>query len=176
MNVLVTPWLQLSPCGRSVSITKYTEILLTMPIRMIALSLLITIALVPGLTAHAHELQYSTHEGRAILITVGYAGHGALAAAPYEIRRQGETSPVQMGWTDADGRIAFAPRAPGTYQVSVFSEGGHGVNFSLDIEEDLALSGAERPVAARYIKLLVGIGILFGLFGLLMLFYRGRPA
>ena len=126
-------------------------------------------------TAQAHELHYGTTEGRAILIDVGYPDHGPLAGAPYEIRAKGDAAPVQMGWTDTSGRIAFAPASAGTYQVSVFSEGGHGVNFAFDVGEDFLLADAEQPPIERHLKLLVGVGVILGLFGLLMLFYRRRP-
>lgn len=137
---------------------------------------MIVLLLFIAATAQAHELHYSTTEGSAILIDISYPEHGALAGAPYEIRVQGETDPVQMGWTDTHGRIAFAPAMAGTYQVSVFSQGGHGVNVAFEVGEDLLLANAEQPPIARHLKLVVGIGVILGIFGLLMLFYRRRPS
>ena len=125
-----------------------------------------------SIAVHAHELRYTTTQGSAILIEVTAPGEGGLANAPYEIRAGGASTPVQMGWTTATGRIAFAPAEPGTYQVSVFSAGGHGVNFELEVDEAFTLAATEQPFVARHAKSLIGVSVLFGLFGLLMLFYR----
>lgn len=136
---------------------------------------MIVLLMLMASSANAHELHYSTTEGRAILIEISYPDHGALSGAPYEIRAAGETAPVQMGWTDAHGRIAFAPLSAGTYHVSVFSEGGHGVNVSVEVDENLAVTASTRAPIERHLKILVGIGVLLGIFGLLMLFYRRKP-
>lgn len=123
----------------------------------------------------AHEVQHALTQSSATIITLRYSDDVSVAGAPYEIRPQGEADPVQMGWTDRDGRIAFAPRTPGSYRVSVFTADGHGVNLDVQVDASLTTAHAEAPLVERHARIVAGVGILFGLFGLLMLFYRRRP-
>jgi len=134
-------------------------------------SLLVLLLLATGMT-HGHEVRHVTIEAPALVTTIRYADDVNVAGAPYEIRPRGQVDPIQMGWTDSQGRIAFASAAPGAYQVSVFTMDGHGVNFELVVDETQTLAAADRPLVERHAGIVAGVGILFGLFGLLMLFQR----
>jgi hypothetical protein len=56
----------------------------------------------------------------------------------------------------------------------VFSEDGHGLDIALETGPGWTLAGAERPLFERYARVLVGVGVLLGIFGAISLFYRRR--
>jgi nickel transport protein len=137
---------------------------------LIGLGLLATLA-TPG---WAHDLHYTTTTATATLISLQYPNGKGFAYEAYEIYPKGADIPIQVGRTDAGGRIAFVPTEPGAYRLRVFSEDGHGLDVTLEIGPDHLLREMDRPLIDRYQRVLVGLGILLGLFGLIMLFYRRK--
>ena len=122
----------------------------------------------------AHDLQYTTTRGTAVVVTLGYPDGSPFSYESFEVFPLGAEIPFQTGRTDALGRLAFLPPGPGRYQVRAMSQDGHGL--VLEVESDAAglLVAADRPLYERYQRLFVGLGLLLGLFGLLMLFYRRK--
>ena len=79
---------------------------------------------------------------------------------------------MQQGRTDGQGRIAFPAGQPGPWVCRAFSEDGHGVQFEFTTETD---PESERsPRLARSSRLVIGLGIIFTLFGLLTLYTRRK--
>jgi nickel transport protein len=143
--------------------------------RAAAISLLLCLGL-PGRVA-AHDLQHRIQEGAAVTVELFFADGNEFSFEGYEVYRAGEEVPFQVGRTDAHGRLAFLPDAAGTWRVKIFSEDGHGADISLSTGAQGGVEGADRPLFERYSRLVVGVSILFGIFGLLNLFTRrGKTA
>ncbi len=124
----------------------------------------------------AHDLHHATGQANATVVSLTYPDGSPFAYEEFEIFPTNGEIPFQVGRTDAHGRLAFLPPDPGRYEVRAMSHDGHGLVISVEIGPGAALIAAERPLFERYQRLFVGLGILLGLFGLLKLFYRNRPA
>ncbi len=124
----------------------------------------------------AHDLHHATGQANATVVSLTYPDGSPFAYEEFEIFPTNGEIPFQVGRTDAQGRLSFLPPSPGRYEVRALSQDGHGALISVEIGPGAALIAAERPLFERYQRLFVGLGILLGLFGLLKLFYRNRPA
>jgi hypothetical protein len=81
--------------------------------------------------AHAHDLQYTVTGGQAVVIKLFYVDNTPFTFEGYEIYREGEKLPYQVGRTDSQGRIAFLPDRAATWRIKAISEDGHGLDFKL---------------------------------------------
>ncbi len=124
--------------------------------------------------ARAHDLQHSVQGAPAIVIKLFYLDNHPFAFEAYEIYREGEKLPYQVGRTDGQGRIAFLPDRAGVWRVKSFSEDGHGLDFKLETDAAAALTDSEKPAFERYSRIAVGVAIILGLFGLLSLYVKRR--
>lgn len=131
------------------------------------------LAIVPA--AFAHDLQYSVSDGQAVVVRLFYANNVPFSFEGYEIYPEGEKTPVQVGRTDAQGRIVFLPDKAGRWRVKAISEDGHGLDFTLTTDATARVAGADQPIYERYGRIVVGVALILGLFGFLNLyFYRNR--
>ncbi len=135
-------------------------------------SILIAACLLLAGHAQAHDVQHRIQQGTAVAVEFFYADGSELAFERYEIYRAGEQAPFQAGRTDARGRLAFLPDRPGAWRVVVFSEDGHGTEISLHTDADGGIERVDRPLLERHWRLVTGVSILFGIFGLIGLFVR----
>ena len=127
----------------------------------------------PGRAA-GHDLQHSIEEGPAVTVKLFYTDGEAFSFESYEVYHAGEDIPFQVGRTDALGRVVFRPDRAGTWHVKVFSKDGHGVDLSLTTGTQGAIESADRTLFERYSRLVVGVSIIFGIFGLVSLFARRK--
>ena len=128
-------------------------------------------AWLPG-QALAHDLQHSIEEGAAVSIKLFFADGNEFSFESYEVYRAGEEVPFQVGRTDAQGRVVFIPDRAGAWRVKAFSEDGHGVDFSFTTGVKSDVQDADEPPLARHLRILVGLSVIFGVFGLVTLFTR----
>jgi nickel transport protein len=122
----------------------------------------------------AHEVLHSVARAGAVAITLSYADESAFAFEGYEVFYGEETIPFQVGRTDQRGRILFAPDRAGRWRVRAFSEDGHGAEFTMETDAQGGVEAAGGSALERYGRIVAGLAVLFGLFGLLQLFYRKR--
>lgn len=142
---------------------------------MTALRHLILIApLLAAGPALAHDLQYSVGGGQAVVIRMIYLDNTPFSFEGYEIYRDGDKLPYQVGRTDAQGRIAFLPDRAATWRVQVRSEDGHGLDFKLATDAAAQITGTDKPAYERYGRVVVGVALLLGLFGVLKLFLKRK--
>ena len=86
----------------------------------------------------------------------------------------------QSGRTDRNGRFCFYPDGPGHWVVVVDDEMGHRLEVSVPVGENLAVSttaadaGGGKSPAPGWMGAVAGIGVIFGLTGLLMSVKRRR--
>jgi nickel transport protein len=77
--------------------------------------------------------------------------------------------PHQTGRADKNGFITFLPDRQGTWKVKVLGEsshGFHGVSIDMKTDKDFNLESFNKPLAATYSKLVTGISLIIGLFGI----------
>lgn len=122
----------------------------------------------------AHEVDHAVEAGEALVVRLEYASGGPFAYESYEVYRPGESTPFQVGRTDALGRISFLPDADGDWRVRAFSEDGHGTDFKIPATA-ASPSAAQQPgSSARASRVTLGIGIILGSFGALALLRARR--
>ena len=126
--------------------------------------------------AAGHDLRHSIEEGSAVTVQLFFADGNEFSFESYEVYYAGEEIPFQVGRTDARGRLVFLPDRAGTWRVKTFSEDGHGADFSLTTGAQGTIESADRPLFERHSRLVVGVSIIFGIFGLVNLLVRRKDA
>jgi len=138
--------------------------------------LLLASAIFATWPACAHDLQYSVGHGQAVVIRMFYVDNTPFTFEGYEITREGEKLPYQVGRTDSQGRIAFLPDRAATWRIKTISEDGHGLDFKISTDAAAMLSGAEKPFFERYARIAVGVAVILGLFGFLSLYLKRKKS
>jgi nickel transport protein len=126
--------------------------------------------------ATAHDLQYSVASGQAVVVKLFYVDNTPFSFEAYEVYRQGETLPYQVGRTDSLGRIAFLPDKAATWRVKAISEDGHGLDFSLSSDAAAQVENSDKPIYERYGRIVIGIAVILGLFGFINLYLKRKKA
>lgn len=134
---------------------------------------LLLACLLPTLTgpALAHDLQYTVSNGEAVVVRL-LEDNTPFTFEGYEVYREDEKLPYQTGRTDSQGRIAFLPDRAGKWRIRTFSEDGHGMDFSLSTDAAARIESSDKPFYERHDRIIVGIGVILGLFGFLSLYAR----
>ena len=139
-----------------------------------SLMFLLTLLIAVAHPAYAHDLQYEVSRERAVVVKLFFADNMDFSYESYEIFRPNESIPFQTGRTDALGRLSLLPDQEGTWRLKLFSESGHGLDFTLDIGKEGVLEDVEKPLYSKYLKVITGVGIIFGIFGIMKLFLKRR--
>jgi len=137
--------------------------------RIIATLFIFVIAAHP---AYAHDLQYDVSRDQVVVVKFFFGDGMDFSYESYEIYRPDESIPFQTGRTDALGRLSLLPDRKGTWHLKLFSESGHGLDFTLDIDKDGVIEDIKKPLYSKYLKVITGIGIIFGIFGIMKLFIK----
>ena len=132
---------------------------------------LVLCAWLPGQSL-AHDLRHQIDEGTAVSVRLFFADGKDFAFESYEVYRAGEEVPFQVGRTDLQGRVVFLPERAGTWRIKAFSEDGHGADFSFSTDVMSGVEEANRSFLERHLRIVVGVSLIFGVFGLLNLFIR----
>lgn len=163
--------------------------------------IVLTTLLLSSLPAAAHHVHHEVARGEAVVVTLTYGDGSPLAGDRYDILAHGEEKAFQTGTTDAAGRIVFMPDSVGTWRVRVFSEDGHGADFTFetgpvtaaaeeqaDRSADVAelneapvntltpevVEAEKKRLVERFAGPALGVGIILALFGVFALFVRSR--
>jgi len=128
-------------------------------------------AWLPG-QALAHDLQREIGEGEAVVIRLFYGDGSEFAFESYELYHAGEEVPFQVGRTDFLGRVVFLPDRAGTWRIKAYSEDGHGADFSFTTGAEGGIRESSRPLLGRHLGIVVGISVIFGVFGVVALWMR----
>ena len=125
----------------------------------------------------AHELQFEQGPAAAQQVQLHYADGQPFAFEAYEIYPVDGDTPLQVGRTDALGRVVFLADQRGTVRLKVFSADGHGLDKVLTLAPTASPAPPEQvsaPPPSRSGQLLTGLGWLLGIFGVVQLFIRRR--
>lgn len=134
------------------------------------IGLLLFIAPVSGHSIHYHV------QPKGISVKVFYEKENPASYSEYELFGPGDKEPHQIGRTDKNGFLSFLPDRPGTWRIRVWGEsthGFHGVTIDVQVDQALQLESFSKPLLATHTKLIVGVSLIFGLFGIYTL-WRSR--
>lgn len=135
----------------------------------------LALCLLWAVAVQAHEVHHRIEATDAVVVTLAYASGEPFAYEKYALYPAGQETPVQVGNTDAQGRIAFVPGATRQWRVQASSADGHGVNLEFTAPDVGAPAGAGAPATLpRWLLAGCGLALIFGLFGLLQLFTRKK--
>jgi ABC-type Co2+ transport system permease subunit len=127
--------------------------------------------------AYAHEIHYDVQQ-KAMAVRVYHSHDDPAANAQYELYGPGDKAPYQTGQTDKNGYLGFVPDRPGTWRLQVWGEsshGFHGMTTEIQVDQALNLESFSKPLVATSTKLITGISVAFGVFGVYALWVsRGR--
>jgi len=85
-----------------------------------------------------------------------------------------DESEFQSGITDRNGVFAFLPDAPGAWKIEVDDGMGHKMEKTILIDNAYELSEMPHGKASRGYGIITGIGLIFGISGLLFILRAGR--
>lgn len=141
--------------------------------RRIVFTVLLLAAALSSLPAGAHELHHDIDQAEAVVVRLTYGDGSPFSYESYELFFESEETPRQVGRTDAEGRVAFLPHRRGQWRLRAFSEDGHGVDLDFEAGPGATTPpGVERPGLGS--RLITGVSIIFGIFGLIVLFFQRR--
>ena len=112
-----------------------------------------------------------TQEG--ILVKAEYNDGEPMSYSSTEIFDSEEKLPFQSGRTDRNGRFLFYPDKAGDWKIIVNDGMGHCLTLKTHIDKSLALKTinnqqtGKKSNLSRYEKALMGISVIFGIFGIL---------
>jgi nickel transport protein len=124
----------------------------------------------------AHTVNYAVQQ-KGMAVRIFYTAEDPASYSEFEIFGPGDSLPHQTGRTDKNGFACFVPDRQGVWKVKVIGEsshGFHGVTTEIKVNQDLNLESFKKPLASVYTKLVTGISLIIGLFGLYALFKSRR--
>lgn len=133
-------------------------------------------ALLLGGPAWSHTVEHKVSEQGAVVVTV-FLGDEVASYSEYEVLAPESEEPFQLGRLDEKGRVAFLPSRAGLWKVKVSADsqhGLHGVVVEVNVDKDMVASSRSQPPIARSTRLVVGVSLLFGIFGLFSLLKNRR--
>ena len=142
------------------------------------LVLLLPIGLFLGeIDSHGHSINYQVLE-KGIAVRAFYSEKDPSSYSQYEIWGPGdrEDLPHQTGRTDKNGFLAFVPDRAGTWKIRLWGEsshGYHGFTTEVKVDQGLNLESFSKPLLATHTKLITGLSLIFGIFGIYA-FLRSR--
>jgi len=127
--------------------------------------------------SHGHSLNYHM-EQRGIAVRAFYSAKDPASYSQYEIYGPGdkEDLPHQTGRTDKNGFLSFVPDRTGTWKIKLWGESGHGYHgftAEVKVDKELNLESFSKPLVAAHTKLITGLSLIFGIFGVYA-FWRSR--
>jgi nickel transport protein len=124
----------------------------------------------------AHEIKVEISKQDAAVVRLTYADGQPFIFEAYELYQPGKEIPEQVGRTNAQGQIVFLPGAATEWRVKAYSADGHGIDQKLQVAAGGNAVAAGRSELSRPLLLLSGLGIVFGIFGLIQLDNRKKTS
>ena len=140
--------------------------------------LLLPLGLFLGETdSDGHSINYHV-EQMGIAVRAFYSAKDPASYSQYEIYGPGdkEDLPHQTGRTDKNGFLSFVPDRVGTWRIKLWGESGHGYHgftAEVKVDKELNLESFSKPLVAAHTKLITGLSLIFGIFGVYAL-WRSR--
>ena len=134
---------------------------------------LLLLALALSSVSAAHEVQHRLATSTAVSVCFTYADGKPFACETYELYPQGSEVPAQVGKTDAEGRVVFIPGARTGWRLRVFSNDGHGADFSFESPVLAVIESAAEPVD-RTARVFFGLAAMLATFAAYQFFVRRK--
>lgn len=134
--------------------------------------------LLPTASVEGHAIHYDV-QPKGISVRVFYDRENPASYSQYELFGPEDKEPHQIGRTDKNGFLSFLPDRPGTWRIKVWGEsthGFHGVAIEVKVDGSLQLQSFGKPLLATHTKLMVGVSLIFGLFGIYSLWRSRRKS
>ncbi|SKB31642.1 hypothetical protein [Malaciobacter marinus] len=128
-------------------------------------------ALLLNLSAFAHGVFYELVDG-SVGVRVTAPNNIAISDADITIYAPEASLPFTKGKTDVNGNFAFIPDSHGQWRVVINVGSDHGAHikdFKITIDENQKVKEFEKTPYERYMKILSVLGLLLGLFGIIVL-------
>lgn len=125
-------------------------------------------------TAGAHEVRHAVEAMNAVSIALTYADGNPFAYEKYELYPEDKDVPIQVGNTDAAGRIVFVPGETKQWRVKAYSTDGHGVDLRFESPALPPSTIAADAGPDRLTLTLFGLSAILGIFGAYQLFGRRK--
>lgn len=126
--------------------------------------------------AWGHTVDYDVTHQQAVVVSV-HLGDEEASYSEYEVFSPADKeNPFQVGRSDAHGRVVFAPDAAGQWVVKAKADSQHGIHgaeITVDVDEKSTVKNFSKPLVATHTRLLIGVSLLFGIFGVVSLL-RGK--
>ena len=124
----------------------------------------------------AHSIHYEV-QPKGISVKIFYAANDPASYSGYEVYGPGDAEAYQVGRTDKAGVVLFLPDRAGLWKIKVLGEsshGFHGVTIEVKVDQAFQPESFSKPLVAQYTKVIVGVSIIFGLFGIYALWRSKR--
>jgi nickel transport protein len=116
----------------------------------------------------SHTVNYEVQQ-KGMAARIFYSAKDPASYSEFELYGPGDTLPHQTGRTDKNGMVAFVPDRPGVWKLKVLGEsphGFHGVTINLKVDNALNLESFSKPLVATSTKMVTGISLIIGVFGI----------
>lgn len=120
----------------------------------------------------AHEAHIRTIED-GVVVEAFYDEANPMSSCKVQITRPSDSTYLLSGTTDEHGRFAFVPDGDGIWKIKVSDGIGHMATLNLKIEEGDIYTKGKNKETGRFSGLIVGISVIFGLFGIFVLLSKG---
>jgi len=80
--------------------------------------------------------------------------------------------PFQEGLTDKNGRFIFYPDVTGAWRITVDDDMGHLLKVNINVERALMVKKENGRSHSRFQGIVVGISVIFGVFGIISICCR----
>ncbi|MFH1313686.1 MAG: hypothetical protein ABIJ00_10750 [Candidatus Eisenbacteria bacterium] len=141
--------------------------------RLVAGILAVGLVAIAAVVCLGHGAQCEAIEG-AVAIEARYHDGNPMAFCDAEVLRPGDDSEAfQTGSTDCHGAFGFVPDTTGTWKVVVDDGMGHMASSEVIVGPD-GIRGESAVGGDRVREVVTGVAVIFGLFGVVALFYCRR--
>jgi len=138
-----------------------------------SMMLFLGVILLLPLPLHAHGVMGTVGSG-GVVVTAQYDTGETMSYARVKISAPSARLTFQSGRTDRNGRFCFFPDGQGNWEVIVDDEMGHRlevivpVDGAKELKKDQQTGGSAESSLSRYERALMGISIIFGVFGTIL--------
>ena len=140
----------------------------------LAFLLLILLGPAAGRPVSAHGIRYATGTG-GIVVKAFFDDNRPAAGMFVSIFAPDQEDRFQSGKTDKNGRFAFFPDRAGTWEILVYDRMGHRLQIKVPVDTGLGpKESIESSGIERYLKILMGLGIIAVVFFSLWLLNKSR--
>jgi len=117
---------------------------------------------------YAHGIKYSLNSG-GIVIHASFDNNQPAGRLFVAVFAPGSSDKFQTGKTDLNGRFVFFPDRAGDWNAVVFDQMGHRLEIKIPVNEGMKVEKkmGEHSIPL-YLKVVIGIAIIFGIFGCLL--------